>query len=192
MRFAFLKAPFFLGLSFTFLVGLSHKAQADDSFDHQTWHFLSNTGNILYLSAGVGIPLIEDGRAGRNHSLRSLDALGTSVLFSEGLKRLVQEKRPDSSEHDSFPSGHATAAFSVATVESGLHPKQAFYWYAGAALISASRVGLHRHTDGDVLAGAVLGYSVGRWEMSSKRGLLLAPFIQPDRHAVGLFISGRM
>ena len=170
-------------------VGLSPPAEADSALDHQTWNFFSNTGSILYLAAGVDLPLLEDGRAGKNHALRTLDALGTSVLFSEGLKALTNEKRPDSNAHDSFPSGHATAAFSVATVASALHPKQALYWYAGASLISASRVGLHRHTVGDVLAGAALGYGVGRWEMSSRHGLLLFPWIKPEQHAYGLFLS---
>ncbi len=170
-------------------LGCMATARADKPFDRQAWGFVSGTGNIVYLVAGVGVPLIEDGKSGRNHALRAVDALGTSVLLSEGFKRLFQEKRPDSNEHDSFPSGHATAAFSVATVESGLHPKQALYWYAGATLISASRVALHRHTVGDALAGALLGYGVARLELSARRGLLLAPFIVPEKHAYGVTLT---
>ncbi len=185
------KKGWFAALSIFLSIALPHQAQADEPLDHQIWQFFSGSGSIVYLAAGVGLPLIEDGRAGKTHALRALDALGTSVLLSEGFKGLIREKRPDSTAHDSFPSGHATAAFSVATIESGLHPKQALYWYTGAALISASRVGLHRHTIGDVLAGAALGYSTGRWELSSKRGLLLAPLIQPEQHVYGLVISGR-
>ena len=164
---------------------------ADPPFDRQVSDFFSGTGSILYLAAGVGAPLLTDGKAGKTHSLRALDALTSSVLISEGMKSLVQEKRPDSNEHDSFPSGHATGAFAIATVESAFHPKQAIYWFAGASLISTSRVTLHRHTVGDVLAGAALGYGVGRWELSSRRGLLLLPFIQPDKKgtAYGLFLS---
>jgi membrane-associated phospholipid phosphatase len=166
-------------------------ARADEAFNHKVWNFASGTGNLLYLAAGVGLPLIEDGRRGRDHTLRAADSLLTSELFSEGLKRVIKEVRPDRVGHDSLPSGHATAAFSVAAIESALHPSQSIYWYGGATLIAASRVGLHRHTVGDVLAGAVLGYGVGRLEMSSRRGLLLAPFIQPEKHAVGLSLSGR-
>ena len=182
-------APLLLSLLAYFLIACPLKSRADKSFDHDVWNFFSNTGNLLYLGAGVGVPLIEDGRAGKNHSLRTADALGTGVLLSDGLKALFQEKRPDSNTHDSFPSGHATAAFAVATVESGLHPKQALYWYGGAALIAASRVGLHRHTVGDALAGAALGYGVARLELSSQRGLLLAPFIVPEKRAYGLTLS---
>jgi len=167
----------------------STTALADTPFDHQAWNFVSGTGNILYLATGVALPLFEDGKRGVNHSLRTADALGSSVLLSEGLKSLFQEKRPDSNAHDSFPSGHSTAAFSVATIESGLHPKQAIYWYTGAALIAASRVGLHRHTVGDTLAGAALGYGIARLELSSRRGLLLAPIIRPETHTYGFALS---
>ena len=65
-------------------------------------------------------------------------------------------------------------------MEGSLHPQQAPLWYLGAALISASRVRLHRHTVGDVVAGAALGFGVSRLELSQPRGLLLSPFITPD------------
>ncbi len=167
---------------------LSPPVQAD-SPARSASKFASGSGNILFLAAGVGLPLLSDGHDGRNHALRALDALGTSVLLSEGLKNLVHEKRPDSDAHDSFPSGHATAAFSVATVEAGLHPRQAPLWYLGATLISYSRVRLHRHTVGDVLAGAALGVGTARLELSQPRGLILSPFITPDGTGLGVQMS---
>jgi membrane-associated phospholipid phosphatase len=178
------------GIAFAALAvpALSLPAQAD-SPARSASKFGSEGGNILFLAAGVGLPLLSDGHDGKNHALRALDALGTSVLLSEGLKNLVHEKRPDSNAHDSFPSGHATAAFSVATVEASLHPKQAPLWYLGAALISYSRVRLHRHTIGDVLAGAALGAGTARLEMSQPRGLLLSPFITPDGTGMGIQMS---
>lgn len=175
------------GLAFAVLT-LSVPARAD-SPARAASGFASGTGNLLFLAAGVGLPLLSDGRDGRNHALRVLDALGTSVLLSEGLKNLVREKRPDSDAHDSFPSGHATAAFAVATVESGLHPHQAPLWYLGATLISYSRVRLHRHTAADVAAGAALGFGTARLEMSQPRGLLLSPFITPDGRGMGFQMS---
>jgi len=134
----------------------------------------------LYLAAAVGLPLLTDGRDGKNHALRAADALGTSVLLAEGLKALVREKRPDAASRDSFPSGHATAAFAVATVESEFHPRQAPLWYSGAALISYSRVRLNRHYAQDVVAGAALGYFTARIELSRPHGLILSPLISPE------------
>lgn len=174
-----------LALVAFFLPTLPQPAQAD-SPARQISKFASGDGNILFLAAGVGLPLLSDGHDGKNHALRALDALGTSVILSEGLKSLVREKRPDSNAHDSFPSGHATAAFAVATVEGSLHPKQASLWYLGAALISYSRVRLHRHTVGDVLAGAALGAGTAQFEMTQPRGLLLSPFITRDGKGIGI------
>ncbi len=101
----------------------------------------------------------------------------------------MHEKRPDSNEHDSFPSGHATAAFAVATVESSLHPHQAAYWYLGATLISASRVRLRRHNVGDVIVGAAIGAGTARIELSQSHGLLLSPFLTPDGQGMGFQMS---
>ncbi len=160
-----------------------------DSPARKASNFASGAGNILYLAAGIGLPLLSDGRDGRNHALRAADSLGTSVLLTEGLKALVREKRPDSNAHDSFPSGHATAAFAIATAASSFHPHQAPLWFLGATLISYSRVRLHRHTVGDVVAGAAIGYGVTRLELSAPRGLILSPFITQDsrgKSAMGL------
>ena len=169
------------------ILGSAAPPAGADTPDHEAAKFASGDGNILYLAAGVGLPLLSDGHYGRTHSLRVLDALGTSVLLSEALKNLVHEKRPDSDSHDSFPSGHATAAFAVATVESDLHPHQAALWYLGAALISWSRVRLRRHTTGDVLAGAVIGTGTARVEVNQPRGLILSPFIM--RGGLGMQMS---
>ncbi len=158
-----------------------------DTPDHKAALFASGSGNILYLAAGVGLPLLSDGRYGTRHALRVADALGTSVLLSEALKNLVHEKRPDSNAHDSFPSGHATAAFAVATMESDLHPHQAALWYLGATLISYSRVRLRRHTVGDVVAGAAIGAGTARVEVDQPRGLILSPFIM--RGGLGMMMS---
>ncbi len=146
-----------------------------------TAQFLSREGTLAYLGLGVALPLLTDGRNGTNHSLRALDALGTSALLSAGLKVLTREKRPDTDERNSFPSGHATAAFAVAAMQSAFHPRQAVFWYAGATLIADSRVRLHRHHTQDVLAGAALGYLTARWELSRPRGLILSPVLCPER-----------
>jgi membrane-associated phospholipid phosphatase len=168
--------------------GISSPARAD-STGRQIGNFLSGTGNLIYLGAGVALPLLEDGKQGAQHTLRIVDATLTSELFTEGLKYAVRERRPDSTAHDSFPSGHATAAFAVATTESHFHPRQALLWYGGATLISASRVTLHHHFIHDVLAGAGIGYLTARWELSQRRGLILAPVIEPSSRTFGLLVT---
>jgi membrane-associated phospholipid phosphatase len=67
----------------------------------------------------------------------------------------------------SFPSGHATGAFSVATVVA-LRYYQKHRWvpwaaYAMATAISLSRVTSSAHFPSDVFLGAAMGYSITRY-----------------------------
>lgn len=69
------------------------------------------------------------------------------------------------SNHDSFPSGHATEAFAVASVIAA----RSRGWpipviaYAAAALVAMDRVNNRDHFASDVVAGAFLGTAVGRF-----------------------------
>jgi len=155
-----------------------------DSTERSIAKFASGDGNLAYLALGTLLPLSTDHQYAWNHSMRVVDSALSSMAVTEGLKALTREKRPDSDEHDSFPSGHATAAFAVATAQSALHPKQALYWYAGAAVISWSRIRLNRHHPQDVVAGAVIGYGMTTWEMSEPHGLILQPWIHNDKPGV--------
>lgn len=162
-----------------------------DNADLKLSQWLSGTGNIGYLAAGVLLPLAEDGQAGKQHTLRTADAMGTSVVFAEAIKMVTRVKRPDGNGHDSFPSGHATAAFAIATMESHYHPSQTPLWYGGATLIGYSRVRLRRHRVDEVLVGALLGTATARWELTRPHGLILTPLIEPETGATGLQLSRR-
>ncbi len=154
--------------------------------------FASGAGTYLFLGAGTLLPLVEDGKDGQQHAIRTADALISSTIIAEGLKRVVHKKRPDGSDYQSFPSGHATAVFAVATMQAHYHPKQAILWYAGATAISASRVTLRKHDTFDVLAGAALGYAGARLELGQNRGLILRPFVHqgaPDNRVTGVSVS---
>ena len=88
---------------------------------------VSGPFTLTYLAAGVGLPLLRDGDLGRDRAWRTVDALGTTGLLSYGLKGLIREDRPDGSDHASFPSLHASAAFTVATMQAEFHPREAVY-----------------------------------------------------------------
>lgn len=167
---------FGLVLSSALLVGRALPAHADSG----EAKFASGTGNVIYLAAGGLLPLLEDGKDGEQHAVRTLDSTLTATVITEVLKNVVREKRPRSDSRNSFPSGHVTAAFAVATMESHYHPRQALLWYGGATIIAASRVQLHAHYVHDVVAGAAVGYFTSKWELSRPHGLLLAPFIKAD------------
>lgn len=68
------------------------------------------------------------------------------------------------SDEFSFPSGHTSAAFLVATVLVLLLPLNvAGYLYVWASLVALSRVVLGVHFPLDTVAGALLGSSIGWW-----------------------------
>lgn len=65
----------------------------------------------------------------------------------------------------SFPSGHTTVAFAVATVyakEYANKPLIPIVSYTAATLIGLSRISENKHWASDVLVGGVLGYLSGR------------------------------
>jgi membrane-associated PAP2 superfamily phosphatase len=73
-------------------------------------------------------------------------------------------KKPGSS-FDSFPSGHAATAFSIATVFASQYKDTRFIpviSYSLASLVGISRLTEHEHWASDVFAGAILGYVCGK------------------------------
>jgi len=160
-----------------------------NSFHRHEAEFASGTGNTIYLALGITLPLLTDKKEGLNHALRTLDAVITADLITQVLKHITREERPNRSDRLSFPSGHATAAFAVARMESEYHPEQACAWYLGAGLIAESRVELDAHYIHDVIAGAAVGYYTAEWELHQSHGLLLFPFIEPDNGSVGIALA---
>jgi membrane-associated phospholipid phosphatase len=93
--------------------------------------------------------------------------LGVAALVNLGytavLKAAVSRERPNGSDDDSFPSGHTSNAFALASVADAHYGKEVgIPAYLLASLIGASRLRSNAHWLSDVVAGAALGYIVGR------------------------------
>ncbi|HOK54265.1 MAG TPA: phosphatase PAP2 family protein [Armatimonadota bacterium] len=109
-----------------------------------------------------------------------LEATMEAMLITEGLKYLTGRKRPRESGSDpdqwfgpgtgyaSFPSGHTSNAFAIATVLSEKHPKQKWLYYLLAAGVAYARVQKDAHFPSDVFIGAGIGIYAGKKAVKGK------------------------
>ena len=139
---------------------------------------ISYAGSIYGLGAVAGTFYLigrdkHDYRA-RETGLLATEALIDSVIVEGALKGITQRARPaDGRERSeffdggsSFPSGHSTQAWAVATViahEYKERPSVQIAAYGLATAVSIARFTGHKHYLSDVLAGSALGWGIGRY-----------------------------
>lgn len=103
---------------------------------------------------------------------------GASVVVAFGaktvLKKVIKEDRPDHSDNNSFPSGHASMAFAAARSLDKEFRKNSIWipiiGYATATAVGVERVVSDKHHWYDVVAGAGLGIGAAEltWWLSDK------------------------
>jgi hypothetical protein len=149
-------------------------------FDRQlkASRIVSNAGSVYGLGTVAGAFYLfgrrrNDDRA-RETGLLSAEALVDSVIVESGLKEITQRARPmagrERSEFfdggNSFPSGHSTQAWAVATVianEYGDRRAVRIAAYGVATAVSVARFTGRKHYLSDVVAGSALGYAIGKY-----------------------------
>jgi membrane-associated phospholipid phosphatase len=105
-----------------------------------------------------------------------LEAYFLNTGLTDLLKVTVGRERPNGEDDMSFPSGHASTAFTLAVVA-----ERHFGWKVGlpactvAGLVAVSRLQRNKHYLSDVLGGATLGYIVGRTVVRANSKPLEAP-----------------
>ena len=139
---------------------------------------ISNLGSVYGLSAAAGGFYLL-GRAKKNDRARetgllSAEAIIDSVIVEGVLKGVTQRARPlDGRERSeffdggsSFPSGHSTQTWAVATViahEYKDRPTVQIAAYGIASAVSVARFTGHKHYLSDVVVGSALGWGIGRY-----------------------------
>jgi len=156
-------------------------------------------GDPRYMVPAIGVSYLAGWLTGNQNVTRLAWRAGHAVLVASGvttaLKYTIGRTRPSGdgdSDHfqpfggaTSFPSGHTTLAFAVATV---IADETHDGWsdplvYGAAGLTAFARVNNDRHWVSDVLAGAVVGHLSARWLSRREGALTLGP------HAAGLSLQ---
>jgi len=92
-----------------------------------------------------------------------LQAQILTELLVQPIKFATRRQRPDGSDRQSFPSGHAAITFAGATViERHLGWRKSLLGYGIASYVAASRLHDNRHYLSDVVFGAAVGSIAGR------------------------------
>ena len=136
----------------------------------------------LLLGATRGLQSERDWRA----AMRAAAGVGIeSAVVNLGIKSLFRRSRPVFEGHrplrlrsprtSSFPSGHATSAFTAAALLSEDDPLWPLY-YAVAIVVASSRIYVRIHHASDVVAGVAIGAVLGR---IGRRLAPLAPVTVP-------------
>ena len=129
-----------------------------------------------------------------SYDLAQAEALTSLMTF--GLKHATGRIRPSGENDLSFPSGHTSTAFTAATVL-GYHygPIASVAGYAAASFFAVCRLDSSKHYLSDVVAGATIGYIVGRTVtrgQERRRRLAWMPIVSPGTRTVGLAVSWRL
>jgi membrane-associated phospholipid phosphatase len=155
---------------------------ASGSSGAQNFFKLGKYLGAVYTQAGVAVGLYVIGRfvapaAADKPKTNKYSHLGFDLMrglivsqaFTQGLKYAVRRDRP-TGECCSFPSGHASAAFTTASIlERHLGYRGAWPTLVGATYVAFSRIADNRHFLSDVMFGSALGIATG-WTVVGRHG----------------------
>lgn len=168
-----------------------HQKNWDDFND--VFDPMITTGEVIALPAGLlAAGYIRHDDREVNTALLATEAYGDSVVINLAMKAITRRERPSdvapngdwdntffnggkSPFHgSSFPSGHSTAVWSVATVVAERYRGRHKPWvpvlcYSMASVISFSRITESAHFPSDVWLGASLGYTIAKYQTLKPR-----------------------
>lgn len=160
--------------------------------DAGTW--LGNAAVLFPVMGAVyGAGWATDSGAAQETGAMGLEALALGGVEADVMKYAAQRERPDGADKYSFPSGHATESFAVASVLGSQYGWEAGVpAYLAAGFVGYSRLQNDKHWLSDVVAGAGLGILSGRAVYRAHRRagrVALTPWLAPGR--TGVILAAR-
>lgn len=157
-----------------------------------TW--IGNAGLLFIETAGVYAGgRLAGSAAAQETGAMGFEALSLAGIETEVLKYSARRRRPDGADLASFPSGHTSESFAVASVLGSQYGWRAGVpAYLAAAFVGYTRIQNDKHWLSDVVAGAGLGILSGRavWRAHRKAGrVALAPWLAPGQ--AGALVTAR-
>jgi undecaprenyl-diphosphatase len=133
-----------------------------------TMPWISHTANGYYYPIVPALLLTINPQIARGFLLGGLFAFAIELPLYKLLKKGIKRDRPcealsnvyrriSPSDQFSFPSGHTSAAFVMATLLSYFFPSLSIPLFIWALLVGFSRIYLGVHYPSDILAGIVVG-----------------------------------
>lgn len=161
-----------------------HQTQLDDVND--VFDPLIATGEVIAIPASLlAAGYIRHDSYQTSTALLCAEAYGDSAIVDLAIKAVTRRERPSDVapntpfndtffngskspfKGSSFPSGHATGAFSVATVVAMRYHRHRWVpWavYGFATAVGVSRVSTLAHFPSDVFLGSALGYTIAHYQ----------------------------
>jgi membrane-associated phospholipid phosphatase len=163
---------------------LQHAGPVSASEDTET---AGDALRVALPAAAFALTVKRDDREGRRQLYRSF---GANVLGTWAVKNIVDKERPDGTDDDAFPSGHASMAFqSAAFIHRRYGIRSAWPAYVLATFVGWSRVNADEHDNSDVAAGAAVGIA-SSFLLVERRDVTVAASLGDG--SFGIAVSGRL
>jgi len=130
--------------------------------------FITNLGSALFICISILSLIVFGNEKARDIGIQGAVTLAISQTITYSLKTLLGRERPYNKLKNlntfniilkdySFPSGHSSASFSIATIIALNMPVLSIFVFALALMVGISRIYLGVHYPTDVVAGIIIG-----------------------------------
>ena len=126
-------------------------------------------------------------------AMLALEGYVISGILTQALKYSINRERPDGTSR-SFPSGHASSTFAVATAIAMVYHESKIIpplMYSLATLASVARMVQDKHWASDIWIGAAMGFffsrTIVKLHYKSRNRLTMVPVITPEQTSFAVY-----